>query len=217
MEDMSPIQTITHLRVGTMFTWVLLGLNFVDVPTGGGSIKPYHTHLAIKDAKAHGWYDRLKKTEKPTIYIVRDGRDVLVSQFYFCKRLKTDFHGFIRGEGNLDIDRIYRKNPFPSIQLRVRENPAKAWIDHTQWIKEDWVDLYWYEWIRNNQEEFIIELADRYNLKTIHDYPKPVKKLVGVKPRKGIVGDWKNHFDDEDLEYFWDIAGKRMEELGYDK
>jgi len=215
---MSPIQTITHLRSGTMFSWEILGLNFVGVPTGKRSIRPHHTHLNIKDAKEHGWYDKLKNTGKPTIYIIRDGRDVLASQFHFLKSLKTDFQGFLRGEGSMPGPKDYPGNPFPSIQRRIRENPVRAWIDHFMWIGEHWVSSsFKYEWIRENQEEFVLLLKEKYGLVMLYDKPQTVTKLVGIKPRKGITGDWKNHFTIEDLEYFWDIAGPVMEMLGYEK
>jgi hypothetical protein len=34
-------------------------------------------------------------------------------------------------------------------------------------------------------------------------------------PRKGVVGDWKNHFDDKDLEFILSEVGDTMERLNY--
>lgn len=233
---MSTIQTITYPRSGTMFTWGLLGMNFVGVPTWGGSLKANHTHMAPVDAKSQKlhqlfflreqltdadkqttWYNRLNNG-KPTIYILRDGRDVLVSQFHFLAELRTDFKGFIRGKGNpTSIGPRRKPNIYPCIQERMRRDPVRAWMQHSTWIEEDWVDVYRFEWIRKNQGDFILQLRDRYGLEMKHREPQLIKKLVGLKPRKGIEGDWKNHFDEEDLEYYWNIAGERMVELGYER
>jgi hypothetical protein len=219
---MSPIQTITTLRAGTMFTWELLGLNFVGVPTGVGSIKPHHTHMRIDDAIKHGWYRTLYEAQKPTVYILRDIRDVLVSQFYFMVDLQTDFHGFLHGRANPRSMISSEDGPvptpsdlYPVIQERIREAPIHAWVEHTQWIHEGWVDFYKYEDIVECQEAFISYLKRRYNLKLYSSKVEKVERLVGIKPRKGIVGDWKNHFTDSDLDYVWHIAGSRMEEFGY--
>lgn len=217
---MSPIQIITHLRSGTMLSWELLGRNFVGVPTYGGSLKLSHTHMVPEDAKVklHKWYDRLKSTGLPTIYILRDGRDVLVSQFHFLAKLNVDFKGFIRGKGNPESIGPRRKpNLYPWIQERTRREPIRTWMLHSTWIEEDWVDVYRFEWIRKNQRDFILQLRDRYNLKMKYSEPQLVKKLVGIVPRKGIEGDWKNYFDKEDLEYYWSIAGERMVKLGYER
>lgn len=35
--------------------------------------------------------------------------------------------------------------------------------------------------------------------------------------RKGVVGDWKNHFSDEDKKVFKDVAGDMLIRLGYEK
>lgn len=222
---MSPIQTITTLRAGTMLSWELLGLNFVGVPTGVGSIRQHHTHMIIEDAKTYHWYDKLKGGRKPTIYILRDVRDVLTSQFHFMVGLDTDFQGFLRGKAN-PRSMISRggngpiftpSHLYPCIQERIRPHPIQAWAKHSKWIDEDWVDVYKFEDIVKDQAQFVIWLVEKYNLKLNKSAIQTVDKLVGVKPRKGIVGDWKEHFTDNDLEYLWNIAGDRMVELGYGK
>lgn len=222
---MSPIQTITILRAGTMLSWEILGLNFVGVPTGKGSIRQHHTHMIIKDAKKYHWYDKLKGGKKPTIYILRDIRDVLTSQFHFMVGLNIDFKGFLRGKAN-PVSMIRRSEVgviatpahlYPCIQERIRPHPIQAWVEHSRWIDEEWVDFYKFEDIVKDQAQFVIWLVEKYNLKLKKSAIKTVDKLVGVKPRKGIVGDWETHFDDDDLKYLWDIAGNRMKELGYGK
>ena len=174
---MSSIQTITHPRSGTLFSWELLGANFVGVPVGGGTIRSHHTHMVPEDAKEYKlhrsfftrqlteaekqttWYGRLNNG-KPTLYILRDGRDVLVSQFHFITKLCTDFKGFLRGKSHPRSNGIGAK-VYPLIQERIRRNPVRAWMLHSTWIEEDWVDMYRFERIRKNQKAFVLQLKDK--------------------------------------------------------
>ena len=36
-----------------------------------------------------------------------------------------------------------------------------------------------------------------------------------VQPRRGSSGDWRNHFDEQDLAYFMAEAGDMMRQLAY--
>jgi hypothetical protein len=204
-----------------MFSWEILGTNLKGVPTGRGSIRPYHTHMTINDAKEYGWYRKLRESNKPTIYIVRDIRGVLVSQFYFMVDLQTDLHGFIHGKANPRSMIRRGEGPiptpaelYPCIQERIRKDPIRAWIEHTKWIDEKWVDFYRFEDIVEDQLAFIEYIKENHNVRPIREL-RTIDELVGIKPRKGIIGDWANHISDEDLKYIWSIAGDRMEELGY--
>jgi len=38
-------------------------------------------------------------------------------------------------------------------------------------------------------------------------------KNTSVMPRKGIIGDWKNHFTDQDLEFYRSVVGENTERL----
>jgi hypothetical protein len=205
-----PIQLITHIRSGTMMTWELFGLNFKGLPTGPRSIKPYHTHQDLYEAKQSGRYFELKNTNLPTIYIVRDGRDCLVSAYNYAKEKNkykdkiNNFHQFLIGQTLRTPD------------TKIFTNPIRGWIDHTQWINEDWIDTYKYEYIKDNQKEFIKTLADKYNIE-LYGEIKSLPGLVGKGPRKGISGVWKDYFSEDDYNYFWSVGGKRMIELGYEK
>lgn len=214
VED-SPIQIITNVRVGTMFVWELFGQNFVNVPQGPRSIKPYHTHLTITLAKKHGWYNALKGTEKPTIYVLRDGRDQLVSAYKRAKlkgKIGGDFRDYIRGE--CEVLKSYTE--YKEMAKKIRTDPVNLWVEHTDWIQEDWVDVYKFEDIRNDQTGFVQYLVDKYGLELKHPEIQMVNKLVGKDPNKGIAGGWKDYFDKDDLDYFWNIAGDKMKELGYE-
>jgi len=203
-----------------MFSWELLGLNFKGVPTGTGSIKPHHTHMTIEDAIEYGWYQRLRRTNKPTIYIVRDVRDVLISQYHFMVELNTNFRGFLHGAANPRSMIETGPTPprlYPIIQERIRKRPIEAWVRHTQWIHEGWIDFYKYEDIVADQEAFITYLSRRYNLKLRSNKIKTVKKLVGIKPRRGVAGAWKDFLLENEHDYIWRRAGVRMEELGYER
>ncbi len=212
----SPIQLISYVRSGTMLTWELFGLNFKGVPQGKGSIKPFHTHMIIKDAKKYGFYDKLKNTGKPTVYVLRDCRDMLVSTHrVMIKNRKTidSFSEFLRGNSGFKPS----KKKYPIVGIRIASEPIKNWIEHLKWMEEDWLDVYKYEYIKDNQEEFIKDIIDKYNLELKNKNIICVNKPVGVLPGKGLAGGWKDCFSQKDLNYFWDIVGEKMTELGYNK
>lgn len=213
---MSPIQIVSYVRSGTMLSWELFGLNFKGVPRGKGTIRPFHTHMIIRDAKQHGLYDKLKSSGKPTVYILRDCRDMLVSTYRAMiknKKTKASFSEFLRGNSGFKPS----KKQYPIVGVRIARDPITNWIEHTKWMDEDWIDVYKYEYIKDNHKDFIILLRDMYGLELKNDQVIEVKKPVGVLPNEGVSDTWKSYFDDEDIEYFWSIAKNKMTELGYER
>ncbi len=84
----------------------------------------------------------------------------------------------------------------------------------------EWADVLFtirFEDLKMNLEKVMKNFGNNFNCKLIVDKVKTVDKLVGHITRKGIIGDWKNHFTDEDLNYFWSRAGEGMKKLGYTK
>ncbi|MDE2857455.1 MAG: sulfotransferase domain-containing protein [Chloroflexota bacterium] len=168
--------------------------------------------------------------ESPVIYVHRDGRDVMVSLYYYMQSFdeevkKQSFSDFIRSESRLD--------GFDSGMSR----PA-YWAHHARvWLQQPNVLLVSYAGLENCYETSVREMAAflgisaRRSLRAI-DLPGKTSKpsLVGralwklglrqqrlssaVQPRRGSSGDWRNHFDDDDLAFFMAEAGEQMRQLG---
>ena len=169
--------------------------------------------------------------ESPVIYVHRDGRDVMVSLYYYMQSFDADvkhqsFSEFIRSESKLDgVD-------------SGMSRPA-YWAHHARgWRQQANVLLVSYAALENDYETSVKEMAAFLgisvgrSLRTIDLPGKSAKpSLVGralwklghrqkrlssaVQPRRGSSGDWRNHFDDDDLIFFMAEAGDQMRLLRY--
>jgi hypothetical protein len=132
------------------------------------------------------------------INIVRDGRDVLVSCYYYYQKIKelekqfkkASFQDYLYG-------RVEVKNPDGILKQHWTEqmfyDPIGYWIDFV----ESWMD---------------VGLMVKFET-LLENYPKT--PLVGRHKRKGIKGDYLNHFTDKDNNYFLSIAEGLMLKLHY--
>ena len=166
----------------------------------------------------------------PTIYVHRDGRDVMVSLYHYMKSFREDFSDlsfsdFIRMDNELDGE-------------PVMSRPA-YWAHHVEtWLKHPNTISIAYESLETDYEATIKKMANFLNIKlnntlqTVDLYrPKQnqpittrlLKKIglrrgkvsTAVAPRKGKSGDWRNHFSEDDLGFFMIKAGDMMRQLGY--
>jgi hypothetical protein len=204
------------MRSGTEWLIGLLELNFhgeLGKPRKRYVSKAGHSFVHSKAA-------RFNPLGFNNIYIVRDGRDVITACYHYwlnkgtprykvsdtIKKHNISFSQFLRGE-----------TPTNEIKGRIEHvsDPVCHWVDHTQWVY--YAHTVRYEDLKEKLHETLLEISEEFNKPLVYPEPKKLDKLVGVKPRKGVVGDWKNHFSEADLEYFWQKAGHRMLELGYKK
>jgi len=158
------------------------------------------------------------------IYLVRDGRDVYVSYYYY--RLKQ------LDEGLTFSDFLRRNDHFPSL-----------WRDHVEsWLRggqaQPNMQVVRYEDLLSDPEselkkmvEFIgIEVSEDVIKKAVEDsrfdkmreidQTKGRKyNLTGTKDfvRKGKSGTWQDEFSQDDIKYFKENAGDLLIHLGYEK
>jgi Sulfotransferase domain len=160
----------------------------------------------------------------------RDGRDVMVSLYHYMKSFREDFadlsfSDFLRMDNELDGE--------PTMS-----RPA-YWAHHVAtWLSQPNLISIAYESLETDYEATVRNLADFLNIKLnntlqaidLHQ-PKQVQPIANrilkkmglqrekvssaVAPRKGKSGDWRTHFNDNDLEYFMSEAGEMMRQLGY--
>ncbi len=133
------------------------------------------------------------------VSIVRDGRDTLVSCYYYYQKIerldkifkKVSFQDYLYG-------RVKVKSPDGILKQhwteQMFEDPVQYWVDFVS----SWIDVC-----------IIVKYEDM--LERFDHIP-----LVGRHKRKGVKGDYLNHFSEEDNKYFIKKAGNLMETLGYD-
>jgi hypothetical protein len=166
----------------------------------------------------------------PIIYVQRDGRDVMVSLYHYMRSFREDFSdlsfsNFLRMDNELDGEPIMSRPAY--------------WAHHVEtWLSQPNTVSIAYESLEADYEATVRKLADFLNIKPnntlqtvdLHQSKQSpsitnrlLKKLglrrgkvsSAVTPRKGKSGDWRNHFNDDDLEFFMAEAGKIMRKLGY--
>ena len=169
--------------------------------------------------------------ESPVIYVHRDGRDVMVSLYYYMRSFdaavrEQSFSEFLRGEARLD-------------GIATGLSRPAYWAQHVQaWLAEPNRLAVSYRALESDYEAALRAMAGFLkvrlprSLRAIQlpgSQPKPAllarvrwklghrpKRLSSaVQPRRGKSGDWRSHFDESDHTFFLSQAGSVMVTLGY--
>lgn len=166
------------------------------------------THMHCKD------YFRLGLQEK-VVNVVRDGRDVMISYYFY-----TQSRIWNREAAEIRFD----EREF----LQFLQQHLKEWMFHVaSWLhcpSGMSVLTMTYEELKADYPGSlarIIKFVDRTPALSIRECHTRfvTKQVFGQSPdaffRKGIIGDWKNHFTRPHKEYFKAVAGQMLINLGY--
>lgn len=202
-----------------------------------------HRYPPLSSSILHSHYKNIKNPNN-VILVWRDGRDVMVSWYYHCL-FDLQYDGVIlnkeivRKTKNVlrfkDINAIDRNLPeFIDYCFNTQSYPRFNWTEFVDyWYgREDVVQVF-YEKIRR---EPVIELKKLYKSLVGKDLPDDdaeqivnkysfdnqknnQRKILGVNSflRKGLVGNWRKHFNCESRKLFSDYAGESLIKLGYEK
>lgn len=185
--------------------------------------------LSPRIIKSH---DSFNEKFKNVIYIVRDGRDVAISYFFYLKKA-----------GTIPMEFTFER--FFNERFITGKVGFGDWGDHVKsWLKATGANILIvkYEDLMTDTENVFrriltflkIDNIDQEQLKSSviqssfknmakneTDNPKYFFELGGLKDtgygfmRKGEMGDWQNYFTESDLTLFMDKYGRLMNELGY--
>jgi hypothetical protein len=223
-------------RSGT--TWLCqLMSSYLDIPL----VRQYRLPVLMPCVVHSHWLPSAHLP--PTIYIVRDGRDVLVSRYFFEARAVVAPRN-PRG-GRLRRERFNRLFG-PSVDLGdVTGNLAKFvedeltnpqltgvnWAQHvTLWLARPEAAVVRYEQLRADVpqalapafEQLTGQPADRDYLRLAAErfefarqQPREAGRADAPLLRSGSVGDWRTYFTAEASEIFARHAGPLLAELGY--
>jgi Sulfotransferase domain len=186
--------------------------------------------------KTHCQGEELPNADQPLVYLVRDGRDVMVS-YYFFNRAYFNPRNFslakkclikIRNLVRLGLNNRASQQDF-SLFLHKR---TKEWVSHvTTWLDRNPTSVVRYEDLKTIPEQTLQQLFQDLGVTVppeiiqqalaIFDFKQLSQRQEGEEDRKsffrkGIVGDWQNHFSADDLKFFQAQASQVMERVGYD-
>ena len=174
--------------------------------------------------------------EDLVVYLVRDGRDVMVSYYffqntYFNPRNFPPLKRFLFQARQLLATNSKDKFPQQDFASFLRQYTDK-WLTHiSAWLERKPTAIIRYEDLKTNPHETLNRLFNQLNIqvdpeiidRALHtfDFKQLAKRKEGEEDRKsffrkGIVGDWQNHFSPSDLEYFQQKATTVMKQLGYE-
>ncbi len=153
----------------------------------------------------------------PVVYVVRDPRDTLVSFFYYLNN--KEFHANNPGLEQLACESFseFLRRPLDEF-LRfgfsldgAMHNVVERWARHyAGWIKESACLVVRYEDLLAKMVPSVWKIALFANVfPKVFMHPYKVGEKGAILPRKGIVGDWKNHFTQSDLEFTESILLKQ--------
>lgn len=173
------------------------------------------------------------------IYIVRDGRDIMVSAFYYMLGLKENGNNkraleYRKALGFKDMEDIHEK--LPSFIEYFMENytvlgKKTTWQDHVKnHIGIEKIHAVKYEDLLSDsagQLQSTLDFLNRSSHKDLHQiaeeftFENQSKRKAGQEKknaflRKGIAGDWKNTFSKEAAILFDQYAGNELIRLGYE-
>ena len=167
----------------------------------------------------------------PTLYAHRDGRDVLVSLYYYMRSISEtvrnqSFERFLRGEVSLAGHQTGMSRP-------------AYWAHHiNSWLAKDKLLAIAYRELETDYDATLRRLASFLSIELANplqpvasmsqaDSEGMLEKLrlrIGLgsrsaadHPRVGKSGDWRRVFDKQDRAFFMREAGDTLRRLGYEK
>jgi len=158
------------------------------------------SHLIYKEV-----YKEALQPYRCVFFLYRDFRDCLVSSLYWDARTNAHQKPY---EVKLSDE---QKDELMFFQINKHR---EIFIKFAGWLDVEWVHkLKWEDFISNPdaQTRRLSEIAG--------GNANQMKNMIGHRGsntlRKGSVGDWKEHFNDEHLKLFWEYYGDVMERFGY--
>ena len=199
------------------------GVDFTNIheysPETGKTYTTIESNDKPKIIKSH---DSYRKEYKKVIYILRDGRDVYTSYYFYLKNMlpgSMTFNEFLleapvengRWSGHVNS---WRQNKADNI-LFIRYEAMKKDIYSVIKSIAEFCDIT----IDKNSISNAVNKSDFQTMAILENKHGRGKYKSGPERfmRKGKIGDWKNIFDEDSKNIFKQFEGNLLVELGYEK
>lgn len=200
---------------------------------------PRNRFPLFKSSMMHGHY--LSPWGMKNVVVVwRDGRDVMVSWYHHClfqnERGNTPLVDIVRKDLQFDDYENVRENlpQFIEYSFSRQRHPRFSWADFVrQWHGRSAVTYVRYEDLRQDTtrelQRIVLELTGiqleyerAAEIAEEFSFSQQAGRQPGVENkrsfmRKGVVGDWHNHFGHEARKMFEELAGDELLLLGYER
>ena len=198
---------------------------------------PQNQFPRFRSSIMHGHY-LFFPTLKNVFVILRDGRDVMVSFYYhsffendrYNARLVAETRRRLKFENYEDIGT--NLPVFIEYAFTRNRRPRFNWADFVNsWKGRDQVAVKYEDMLKDTTEalrkalqektgrepdsERLVEISEKYSFRRLTKR-KPGEEKIDSFLRKGVAGDWKNHFNKEAREVFDHYAGQELIGLGYE-
>jgi hypothetical protein len=232
--QMNPIVVTEFPKSGGTWITSMLG-EALDLPRRDIYVRP---GFDLFDIKSHPWYagdneldfpsgSVIKSHEFPNsglinfdarfVHLVRDGRDVVISKWYFDQ----DFcvKNGISQPNNIDFDEYVK-------------GTAAEWARYVDaWLAQGVLVVRYEDFLMNPVEKLAVLIKALTGLDVRHERvvraveacsKRELSRVLGnvfkhnTFVRKGISGDWVNHFSDRNINDFNLMAGDTLLSLGYE-
>jgi hypothetical protein len=214
--------------------YIALGLRYAHLegafPRGSVVVHlyvDYPTYLAVP-----------KPDSYRTFFMLRDPRDIVVSWYFHARNAHAKPRNATDWEGPMDDMRemLGRLSQQDGMRYMIDQvagfgtfEAQRSWLDAA---KDPHVKLLRYEDLAADNRVFLKDLLDYLEV----PIPEPAldrldahtsfQHLAGGRKqgeerksehyRKGVAGDWRNHFDDGVQRHFREVTGDLVEVLGYE-
>jgi hypothetical protein len=217
-----------------MLVQMLTGKEVLDTQTTDQYLPSIGHHFRTMSAIPSGGriiktHERFRKCYHRAVFVVRDGRDVAVSYFSHVQRMrkvKLTFHDYLMRylDGKIGGFGTWHEHAKSWLDNGLTRDPNKIVVRYEDLLTQ--CDSELQRICRflsiNAGEDRVREVvaANEFQQMKRREARGGLGVVGGEKNgltfvRKGVSGDWQNHFSPDDLKSFMDVSGDAMKELGY--
>lgn len=178
------------------------------------------------------WHEYLRGSNQRMVFIVRDLRDIAVSNHYYIMKdrshrlhryfqnLETDQARLMASIGGITSDEL--SGALPSLSLRKHAEGYRGWISETFCHVVRFEDLIGAGG-GGNDEKQSKAIGGLFAYVGIQLQPREIQEIASSAIshksrtfRKGLAGDWKNHLNGDSKQFVKEQLGDLLIEFGYE-